>query len=100
MPRPARAEASQRKIGKVSPRTKAVSAQQSPLNQLPHPGSSKPAGITSPRPLPGCRPESEPTRSANAYAGEKGMAIYPYNDHEGGGAFHQVEQMTWLRSLL
>ena len=32
----------------------------------------------------------------NAYAGEKRIAIYPHNDHEGGGAFHQVEQMTWL----
>ena len=38
--------------------------------------------------------------ACNAYAGEKRMAVYPYNDHEGGGAFHQVEQMTYLRSLL
>ena len=59
-----------------------------------------PAGAAS----DGCRlrePRPEAAGWAyNAYAGEKRMAIYPYNDHEGGGAFHQVEQMTWLRSLL
>ena len=45
-------------------------------------------------------PPSTVYAAYNAYAGERWMAIYPYNDHEGGGAFHQVEQMTWLRSLL
>ena len=45
-------------------------------------------------------PPSTVYAAYNAYAGEKRMAVYPYNDHEGGGAFHQVEQMTWLRSLL
>jgi cephalosporin-C deacetylase len=45
-------------------------------------------------------PPSTVYAAYNAYAGEKRMAVYPYNDREGGGAFHQVEQMTWLRSLL
>lgn len=45
-------------------------------------------------------PPSTVYAAYNAYAGEKRIAIYPHNDHEGGGAFHQVQQMTWLRSLL
>ena len=25
--------------------------------------------------------------------------MYPYNDHEGGQAFHDVEKLAYLRSL-
>lgn len=32
----------------------------------------------------------------NAYAGEKQIAIYRFNDHEGGGAFQERRQAEWL----
>jgi cephalosporin-C deacetylase len=35
----------------------------------------------------------------NAYAGPKVMAEYRYNDHEGGGPFHQQRQLDWLAAL-
>jgi cephalosporin-C deacetylase len=36
----------------------------------------------------------------NAYAGPKELVVYHYNDHEGGEAFHQAEQLQWLRERL
>ena len=32
----------------------------------------------------------------NTYAGEKSIEEYRYNDHEGGGPFHQQRQIAWL----
>ena len=34
------------------------------------------------------------------YAGPKELAVYPYNDHEGGGAHHEQRQLGWLRERL
>jgi cephalosporin-C deacetylase len=42
-------------------------------------------------------PPSTVYAAYNAYAGPKQMLVYPFNDHEGGQAFHQVEQLQWLR---
>jgi cephalosporin-C deacetylase len=36
----------------------------------------------------------------NGYAGTKEIREYAYNDHEGGGAFHQLAQLTWLAERL
>jgi cephalosporin-C deacetylase len=33
----------------------------------------------------------------NAYAGPKQIVEYAYNEHEGGGEFHQVTKAGWLR---
>ena len=35
----------------------------------------------------------------NAYAGEKTMVEYEFNNHEGGGPFQDREQMAWLGKL-
>jgi len=35
-----------------------------------------------------------------AYGGRKEITVYPFNDHEGGEAFHRREQVAWLRSRL
>lgn len=32
----------------------------------------------------------------NSYGGPKSIVEYRYNDHEGGGPFHEQEQLTWL----
>ena len=32
----------------------------------------------------------------NAYAGQKSIEIYPFNNHEGGGAFQERRQVAWL----
>ncbi|UJW87196.1 acetylxylan esterase [Devosia sp. SL43] len=32
----------------------------------------------------------------NAYAGEKSIVEYEFNNHEGGGPFQDLEQMAWL----
>jgi cephalosporin-C deacetylase len=45
-------------------------------------------------------PPSTVYAAYNAYAGPKEMRVYPYNDHEGGQAFHEVEQLAWLRTHL
>ncbi|MGW0435143.1 acetylxylan esterase [Micromonospora sp. NPDC003197] len=34
------------------------------------------------------------------YGGEKELRVYEFNDHEGGEADHQVEQLAWLRRTL
>lgn len=45
-------------------------------------------------------PPSTVYAAYNAYAGPKEIREYAYNDHEGGEAFHEVEQLAWLRGLL
>ena len=45
-------------------------------------------------------PPSTVYAAYNAYAGEKEIVVYPYNDHEGGATFHQVEQLRWLAAQL
>ena len=44
-------------------------------------------------------PPSTVYAAYNAYGGPKELAVYPYNDHEGGGAWQQARQLTWLRNL-
>lgn len=34
------------------------------------------------------------------YAAEKDVRVYEFNDHEGGGAFQQAEQLRWLAAHL
>jgi cephalosporin-C deacetylase len=41
-------------------------------------------------------PPSTVYAAFNAYGGPKEIATYPYNDHEGGEAFHKVRQAAWL----
>ena len=36
----------------------------------------------------------------HAYAGAKEIAVYEFNDHEGGEAFHRGTQMAWLARIL
>lgn len=46
-------------------------------------------------------PPSTSFAAFNAYAGaDKTVAEYPYNEHEGGGAFHLRRQLDWLRARL
>ena len=45
-------------------------------------------------------PPSTVYAAYNAYAGPKELRVYPYNDHEGGQAFHEVEQLAFLRTHL
>ncbi len=45
-------------------------------------------------------PPSTVYAAYNAYAGEKQIRSYPYNDHEGGQFHQEAEQLTWLRELL
>jgi cephalosporin-C deacetylase len=45
-------------------------------------------------------PPSTVYAAYNAYSGSKEMRVYPYNDHEGGQAFHEGEQLAWLRQHL
>ncbi|WP_346623529.1 acetylxylan esterase [Blastococcus montanus] len=45
-------------------------------------------------------PPSTVFAAYNAYAGPKEIAVYPFNDHEGGEARQQREQLTWLRGRL
>jgi cephalosporin-C deacetylase len=44
-------------------------------------------------------PPSTVYAAYNHYAAEKEIRVYPYNDHEGGQAFHDVEKLAYLRSL-
>jgi cephalosporin-C deacetylase len=44
----------------------------------------------------GVCPASTVYAAYNAYAGRKTIREYPFNDHEGGEAFHQAEQLAWL----
>jgi cephalosporin-C deacetylase len=45
-------------------------------------------------------PPSTVYAAFNAYAGPKEIAAYPYNDHEGGEAFHLGRQAAWLAGVL
>ncbi|MGZ4474624.1 MAG: acetylxylan esterase [Nocardioides sp.] len=36
----------------------------------------------------------------HAYAGQKRIQVYEFNDHEGGGAFHTRAQVSWLKATL
>jgi cephalosporin-C deacetylase len=45
-------------------------------------------------------PPSTVYAAYNAYAGPKEISVYPYNDHEGGGPFHEVTQLKWLGNQL
>jgi cephalosporin-C deacetylase len=45
-------------------------------------------------------PPSTVYAAYNAYGGPKEISVYPYNDHEGGGAFHEAKQLRWLREKL
>jgi cephalosporin-C deacetylase len=45
-------------------------------------------------------PPSTVYAAYNAYAGPKDIATYPYNDHEGGEAFHRSRQAAWLADTL
>jgi len=42
-------------------------------------------------------PASTVYAAFNAYAGPKSLEVYPYNDHEGGGAHQEQRQIAWLR---
>ena len=42
-------------------------------------------------------PPSTVYAAFNRYGGPKEIREYPFNDHEGGGAFHDVVKMRWLR---
>jgi cephalosporin-C deacetylase len=43
-------------------------------------------------------PPSTVYAAYNYYAGDKTMLIYEYNNHEGGGSYHTVEQIQFLNS--
>lgn len=45
-------------------------------------------------------PPSTVFASYNHYGGPKGIGVYPFNDHEGGQGFHDVEKLRWLATTL
>ena len=45
-------------------------------------------------------PPSTVYAAFNHYAGPKEMREYPFNDHEGGGGFHDREKLRWLAEHL
>lgn len=45
-------------------------------------------------------PPSTVYAAYNRYAGEKSITEYPFNDHEGGQAFHDVVKLAWVRERL
>jgi len=45
-------------------------------------------------------PPSTVYAAYQAYGGPKELAVYPYNDHEGGQAFQEARQLEWLEPLL
>ena len=45
-------------------------------------------------------PPSTVYAAYNAYGGPKEIVTYPYNDHEGGEAFHKVRQAAWLADAM
>jgi cephalosporin-C deacetylase len=45
-------------------------------------------------------PPSTVYAAYNAYAGEKEIAVYRFNDHEGGGPFQERRQIEWLAQHL
>lgn len=44
-------------------------------------------------------PPSTVYAAFNHYGGEKTMAIYEYNDHEGGGTHHLIRQIAFLKEI-
>lgn len=50
--------------------------------------------------MDGTCPPSTVYAAYNAWAGEKDIVEYGFNDHEGGGAHHVERQLAWLRDLL
>jgi cephalosporin-C deacetylase len=45
-------------------------------------------------------PPSTVYAAFNNHVGEKEMAVYPYNHHEGGGAHHGQRKMAWMLEAL
>lgn len=45
-------------------------------------------------------PPSTVFAAYHAYGGPKDITVHPFNDHEGGEAHQQREQLAWLRGLL
>lgn len=45
-------------------------------------------------------PPSTVFAAFHAYAGEKDIRVYPFNEHEGGGAHHVREELAFLREVL
>jgi cephalosporin-C deacetylase len=45
-------------------------------------------------------PPSTVYAAFHGYAGPRELAVYPYNDHEGGEAFHRQAQVAWLADTL
>jgi cephalosporin-C deacetylase len=45
-------------------------------------------------------PPSTVYAAYNSYAGDKEIVEYPYNDHEGGAAFHDRTKLRWLTARL
>lgn len=45
-------------------------------------------------------PPSTVYAAYNHYAGDKQIAVYEYNNHEGGGSHHTMAKLSYLRSLL
>ena len=45
-------------------------------------------------------PPSTVYAAYNAYGGPKEIVAYPYNDHEGGEAFHRSRQAAWLAAAI
>ena len=45
-------------------------------------------------------PPSTVYAAFNAYGGVKEIITYPYNDHEGGEAFHELRQVAWLAEAM
>jgi cephalosporin-C deacetylase len=43
-------------------------------------------------------PPSTVYAAYNAYAADKEIAVYPFNNHEGGQGFHFAKQLRWLQS--
>jgi cephalosporin-C deacetylase len=41
-------------------------------------------------------PPSSVYGAYHAYGGAKEIAVYTYNDHEGGGPFQEKRQRAWL----
>lgn len=45
-------------------------------------------------------PPSTVYAAYHAYAGPKAIAVYPFNNHEGGQFHHEAEQLSWLRAVM
>ncbi|MCX7845741.1 MAG: acetylxylan esterase, partial [Dictyoglomaceae bacterium] len=45
-------------------------------------------------------PPSTVFAAFNYYRGEKDIKIYPFNGHEGGGSFHTLEKIKFVKRYL